>query len=486
MNYRFLEEKIDDIRGLPQYADCGFDDETLIAFFRVLEDRRGWELVRINPLALAEKFDFRPDDAVSLFLLGAKVGLFAFEWSLLCPRCGCRERTYGSLRALDRDVFRCPLCDAEEAVAADDRLEVSFTMPPSASGEWPDQVVSLPEYWSYFFSTSVDWTGELLDDFARRSAGPQPPIRFVALPRGGKARIRLDAARAGAVGLVTLETHSAFFVRMKDDANRPPAAIDLEYRDSGFDRREAFAPLGPTEIALANRARRAVGCLIGSPDPDFLRSLVAAHPPSFRPFCSGKLLLNHQAYRDLFAPDDLPDDLSLKIDDLTILRADPEGRAGSPVRSRGGGDSPSARRLFDLLAAVARAHRGAIERRAGGSITATFNAPLDGIRAAVRMAAGLEESAAAGEDGGGIRIGLHRGPVVAVKAGRRLDFFGRAMNVVSRLLDLADPGEIRLSEDVMRDETVAAYLRASGYSGVAEEIALPGPANMVTVYSCRR
>jgi hypothetical protein len=43
----------------------------------------GWELVRINPLEFADEFDFKPEEAASLFILGAKAGLFTFEWSLL-------------------------------------------------------------------------------------------------------------------------------------------------------------------------------------------------------------------------------------------------------------------------------------------------------------------------------------------------------------------------------------------------------------------
>jgi class 3 adenylate cyclase len=488
MNYRLLDEKIGDTRTLPECAGSGIDDDTLSAFSHALEGLRGWELVRINPLDFAERFGFDRDEAVSLFILGAKAGLFVFEWNLLCPRCGGREHSYGSLNQLDKEVYHCSLCDADVTVEADDRLEVSFSMPPAVSGEWPDPYVSLSEYCSYFFSSSLVRSTELDDAFAFTSGGRQPPLRFAAVPPGKKTRIRLGVTPARRHRLVSLDTHSIFTVWMKDDPDRPPAEIALAHTDAGFNRKEAFAPLAGAEVVLANRSRRVMGCLVGSPDSGTLQAVIAAHPPPFKPFCSGKLMLNNQLFRDLFLGDDLPDNLSLKINDLTLLFTDLKGSTALSDR-RGDVDAYKlVQRHFALLAGIVREHRGGIVKTMGDAVMASFNVPVDGTRAAERMLEAADDFNRSGDAGAGIglKIGLHRGAAVAVKANGALDYFGQTVNIASRVQGLAGAGEIWITDDVMRDEAAAAHLRAAGFSAVAKDVALKGVGNTIRVHSCKK
>jgi class 3 adenylate cyclase len=481
MNYHLLDEKIDEIRNLLQFRESRIDEETLLAFSHALEGLRGWELVRINPLTFADKFNFKTDEAVSLFIFGAKTGLFTFEWNLLCPLCGGREHSYGSLNQLDKDVYHCSLCDVDVTVEADDHLEVSFTIPQAISGEWPDPYVSLDEYWSYFFSSSIVWTQEINDAFAR-----QPQLRFAAVPSGKKARIKLGVTLARKHRIVSLDTHSIFTVRMKDDPDRLGGEIPLTHTEAGFDRTEAWAPLAPAEVLLVNRSRRVMGVIIGSPDSAYLQEVIYAHPPYFKPFLSGKMMINNQIFRDLFLVDNLPDNLSLKIRDITLLFTDLKGSTELYDRTGDVYAYKLVQRHFKLLQGIVSAHRGGIVKTMGDAIMASFNVPVDGTRAAERMLAEAGEYSRPGLEGIGLKIGLHRGTVIAVKANQTLDFFGQTVNIASRVQGLAGAGEIWLTEDVMRDADAAGHLRAAGFSAVTKEVALKGVGSLVKVHSCRK
>ena len=54
-----------------------------------------------------------------------------------------------------------------------------------------------------------------------------------------------------------------------------------------------------------------------------------------------------------------------------------------------------------------------------------------------------------------LKIGVHAGPLLAVSANRRNDYFGTTVNIAARLKDLAGAGEIVLSRDVANEVAAA-------------------------------
>ena len=71
-----------------------------------------------------------------------------------------------------------------------------------------------------------------------------------------------------------------------------------------------------------------------------------------------------------------------------------------------------------------------------------------------------------------LRIGLHRGPAIAVSVRDRIDYFGQTVNAAARIQAAAAPGEIVLSDDVYRGVGVAELL--VGYDLIAERRKLRG------------
>ena len=59
-----------------------------------------------------------------------------------------------------------------------------------------------------------------------------------------------------------------------------------------------------------------------------------------------------------------------------------------------------------------------------------------------------------------LKIGIHKGAAIAVTLNERLDYFGQTVNIAARVQQLADAGEIYISDDVHAAEGVAALIGA--------------------------
>jgi class 3 adenylate cyclase len=88
------------------------------------------------------------------------------------------------------------------------------------------------------------------------------------------------------------------------------------------------------------------------------------------------------------------------------------------------------------------------------------------------MRARIEQLAQRGTADLVLRIGLHRGPAIAVVSRDRVDYFGQTVNAAARLQAVAAPGEIVLSDDVYRGVGVAEVLL--GAEVIAERRKLRG------------
>jgi class 3 adenylate cyclase len=73
-----------------------------------------------------------------------------------------------------------------------------------------------------------------------------------------------------------------------------------------------------------------------------------------------------------------------------------------------------------------------------------------------------------------VRVGIHRGPVLAATLNDRLDYFGSTVNLAMALPRLASGGELVLTQAVASDPQVSALLRARGMEGEFLEASLPG------------
>jgi class 3 adenylate cyclase len=131
------------------------------------------------------------------------------------------------------------------------------------------------------------------------------------------------------------------------------------------------------------------------------------------------------------------------------------------------------REHFAFLAAIVRAHDGAIVKTIGDAIMAAFADPADGLQAALAV----QRQVAAFNAGHGeaplvLKLGLHDGPCIAVTLNDRLDYFGSTVNLAARLQAESRGGDIVVSRDMADDPAVASLL--DGVSGREERAELKG------------
>jgi class 3 adenylate cyclase len=127
---------------------------------------------------------------------------------------------------------------------------------------------------------------------------------------------------------------------------------------------------------------------------------------------------------------------------------------------------------FKILESATRDHGGVIVKTIGDAIMARFRDPAAAVRTAIEMRDRIERLAAQGTAQLVLRIGLHRGPAIAVSVRDHIDYFGQTVNAAARIQAAAAPGEIVLSDDVFRGVGVSDLLL--GYDLIAERRKLRG------------
>jgi class 3 adenylate cyclase len=124
-------------------------------------------------------------------------------------------------------------------------------------------------------------------------------------------------------------------------------------------------------------------------------------------------------------------------------------------------------RLRGLVRRVSQEHGGESVKWLGDGVMLYFSDPGEGVLASLDM---VEH--AADEDLPPARVGIHAGPVVFQEG----DYFGRTVNIASRIADYARPGEVVVSQQVVEaapvHELSFAEIGPVSLKGVMEELTL--------------
>ena len=131
-----------------------------------------------------------------------------------------------------------------------------------------------------------------------------------------------------------------------------------------------------------------------------------------------------------------------------------------------------ATKLATLVRGSSREHDGQPVKWLGDGVMFYFPNPGDGVSAALDMVEGLP---AAGLPPA--HVGIHAGPVVFQDG----DYFGRTVNIAARIADVARPGEVLVSQEVVD----AAELDGLGLTAIGP-IELKGVSEPLRLHSVRR
>jgi class 3 adenylate cyclase len=192
-------------------------------------------------------------------------------------------------------------------------------------------------------------------------------------------------------------------------------------------------------------------------------------------------LLNIQTFRDLFRSETIQSGDGLSVKDLTVLFTDLKGSTSLYDRIGDLNAFALVRQHFDRLGAVITQHSGAVVKTIGDAVMATFINPTDGVQAALLILKEIEQlNRSLGNQDVILKIGIHKGALIAVTLNDRLDYFGQTVNIASRVQGLADAEEIYVTNSIYDYAGVPDLLKE--YQVAASEAQLKGIERGMRVY----
>ena len=169
----------------------------------------------------------------------------------------------------------------------------------------------------------------------------------------------------------------------------------------------------------------------------------------FDPYLTGKHLLTSQTFRSLFRSEVVGGAQGLAIHDIAILFTDI--RVSTALYRRIGDLNAFqlVQQHFDWLREATVHHGGAVVKTIGDAVMAAYPDAARAVAAALEMREAVERynRDQPEERAVSLKIGVHHGAAIAVTLNDELDYFGQTVNIASRVHELADAGEIWVSEE---------------------------------------
>ena len=465
---KVLAEKMETVRKAKNISPKVL--EKLEALIRAGDD---FSLFRINPIRFAADSGVIEHEAVDAFLHGAKIGMFQMEWNLVCPTCGDSVESFRSLNKLNPH-FYCTVCDLNSEATLDDYIQVTFTISPEIreiSYHRPEALSIEDYHLKYHFNRSATIPGgpKFIDAVPSLVKG----LSYVG--PGQKKRFELETT-GGSITLNDLMHHLSAAVAVKGKpADKPqPLAVRMESGKLVPGRAEV-AP-GKVVVALDNRTAARSSMLILNFPPDFEKKRLV-----FEPFLSGKKLISVQTFRDLFSSEVIQGTDGIGVRDITILFTDLKGSTALYKRI---GDLQAfslVHQHFERLGSVITENSGAFVKTIGDAVMASFLNPLDAVKAALEMNREITRfNRAFTRRDVILKIGIHKGPCIAVTLNDRLDYFGQTVNTAARVQGLAGAEEVYITDDVLAFPGVKGLLK--GYRVFGGKVRLKGIGEQMQVY----
>lgn len=375
---------------------AGHAEARVDALMELLQGGSEAELRRLRSKALARRWAAPHGEVLDLLLDATLEGLLSLRWMLICPSCRVSSGERTSLSAMAA-THQCPTCYANFALDAASHVEAVFqvhaAVRPTAERRYcassptfqPHKVAQLP----------------LPAGFGQRVPVPEGPLTLRVLER--------EDALLG----VPAGTQNGRFVL----AN---GALQAELRPMAD---------GGRALRLVTEAALTLCIERQAEDPERLSAVELA---------------SHQRFLDFFAAEAPATGVELQVSRVALLFTD---LTGSTAMYRELGDARAFARVqhhFEVVTAIVRRHAGAVVKTMGDAVMASFPCLEEATAAALEMRA-VHDSADPHLEGLGIKVGVHEGPALVVRANDRLDYFGTTVNTAARLQGSAACGEVVVS-----------------------------------------
>lgn len=452
INEMVLEEKLTQLEQAR-----GWSPRVVSRLESLIRTADDYDLFRINPIQYATDKNVDEQEAIDLFLYGAKFGLFELEWHLVCAFCGHVVESLSELSSL-HSHYQCSFCQAENDVALDDYIQVVFTVSPQVRPiryHQPEQLDIEDYYFRYHFAKglqpfpngmtiqqAVEWITRYM-----KYVEPNEQVVIETEITPGMLQAKDLLHRASLVFFLQKQQAEmeAIPIQLADgkflakDRSPVPQRVEQKIAKFQYDATDELES-GKVRIEYTNQMDKR--------SPLWVMHYPAAFESfyvSFHPFLSGKRLLTTQTFRDLFRTETLGGDEGIAVKDITFLFTDLKGSTDLYDRIGDLNAFYLVRQHFNTLTNAISNSRGSIVKTIGDAVMATFMNPADAVQAALDMLRGLDEFNKTISQPLHLKIGIHGGASIAVTLNDRLDYFGQTVNMAARIQGLAGANEIYIS-----------------------------------------
>ncbi len=400
--------------------------DVLIAYLSHASDQ---DVARIRPLELAAKFAVAEDAMVEACLRAVKLGVLAMVWDVICPSCRIPSNMVESLAKIEQHA-RCKACNIGFDVDFSRAIELAFR----ASAEL--RAVETRTYClggpAHFPHVAAQVRLAPKERYALAlTLGPGfYLVRSPQLPRHHEVRV----AASGGV-----------------------RRMDLTLGQSGGGARVAPASAGGIREVAPLTAGDQLIAIVNPTDSEILVRVERAGDRAFA--LTAARVTASAVFRELFPNQALAPGRLMAITQATLVVAQLDD-AQSLFRDLGDAKAfPVAARFFEQVGALAKELGGTLVKTFGGLAIAAFERPGP----AVEMALALQSAVDAHPVTTGLRarVAVHRGPLMALTHGGRLDYFGQNVEIALELADVIAPGVVGLTEAVCMDAGVAERLHST-------------------------
>lgn len=417
---RILEERMPRVRRAVPALAARFEE-----YLRLAPD---YELLRMRPFELADRWGVPRMLALRLLLHAANAELLNISWDILCPHCRVPTMRSTKLAELTGEGA-CEACDLTYTTDFDAAVEVTFQVHPSIRPVEPVK-------------------------FCLGSPAKRKGVLFQQVLGPRERRDVKVSLAAGDYVLMRADSENRLHVQVGDGGERHIAVIqedgvtraDLSQNTTG----SMIAAGSSTIFTLQNGgdSRVRVGLAMSG----------VAHDVA-----SASMVTTFQDFRDLFSSQVLSPGVQLSRSSVTLLFTDLKG---STSLYQEHGDNRMYARVrdhFEVLTGSVRAEGGGVVKTIGDAVMASFPTPAAGVRAAIAMQQAIAQlNARAGTPELTVKVGLHCGPCLVVNANDRLDYFGNTVNQAARIEGQSKGGDVVVTEAIAEDPEVAALLRRDG------------------------
>ena len=404
---------------LQHLAQMPIQQDLMAPLQQHLQEGTDEEVLRMQPYALAETWHSAPREVLRLFLYATKVGLLTLKWEMMCPNCRVPKAEYDTLRSLETR-YHCDLCGVDFEADFERYVELRFSVHPA-------------------IRQATDATYCI--------GGPRNAPHIVAqqyLEPGEtqEVAVRLEAE---VLRLRTLRSNQTAQLAPVATSNDP---VDLVYDDAGWTPAHlAYSP-GRVVLRLHNRTSRVLVAVLERLEWD--------------PYATTALqVTTMQEFRDLFAAEVLAPGQEIGVQSLAVLFSDLKD---STALYECIGDARAygwVQRHFTFLIDCITLHQGALVKTIGDAVMAVFPRPEAAVQAALEMQQkiGAFNRAHHIEPPLVIKLGVHQGPMIAINANNRLDYFGRTVNIAARVQGESVGGDVVLTADLLHHMAVQQVLK---------------------------